>query len=289
MTSMNRKRRSRTQRTNQTRLVLTERDREIIRALYRFRFLTSSQLANMFFTSKSKADRRLRELFDYGFLDRIDRPTTGGRAELIYALWKEGATLLSTEQGALKADLLWKPSKNKVRPERLQHELDIVSFRLAVDSSVIAAPGVSWLFWQDRHEIVSRKSWELLNTGSSKSGRLKLIPDAFLGLQMPKGKTVFFLELDRGAEAPRVFRDKLLVYQLAFERSLVQKATGLKAFRVLTVTPDERRLQVLLKLATAMRHPLLFWFTTIDMIKVADILSGGVWRTARTANKPMIL
>jgi len=243
----------------------------------------------MFFTSKSKADRRLRELFDHGFLDRIDRPTTGGRAELIYAIWKEGAKLLSAEQEMQKADLPWKPSKNKVRPERLQHELDIVSVHLAVDSSVIATPGVSWLFWQDRQEIVSRKSWELLNTGSSKTGRLKLIPDAFFGLQMPKGRTVFFLELDRGTEAPRVFRDKLLVYQLAFERGLVQKATGLRAFRVLTVTPEERRLQALLKLATAMRHPLLFWFTTIDMIEVADILSGEAWRTARTSNKPIIL
>ena len=289
MTSTTRKRRNRTQRTKKTRLVLTERDREIVRALFRFRFLTSRQLADMFFTSKSKADRRLRELFDHGFLDRIDRPTTGGRAELIYAIWKEGAKLLSAEQEMQKADLPWKPSKNKVRPERLQHELDIVSVHLAVDSSVIATPGVSWLFWQDRQEIVSRKSWELLNTGSSKTGRLKLIPDAFFGLQMPKGRTVFFLELDRGTEAPRVFRDKLLVYQLAFERGLVQKATGLRAFRVLTVTPEERRLQALLKLATAMRHPLLFWFTTIDMIEVADILSGEAWRTARTSNKPIIL
>jgi hypothetical protein len=281
MTSTNRQRRSRTDRKKQSRLVLTDRDREIIRTVYRFRFLSSSQLADMFFPSKSKADRRLRELFDHGYLDRIDRPTTSGKSELIYALWKEGASVLCAKQGITKGDLNWKPTRNNIRLERLQHELDIVSFHLAMERSVTETPGVSWLFWQDRQEIVNQKSWELSNVGSSKGGKLKLIPDAFFGLQTPKGKTIFFLEVDRGTEAPRVFREKLLAYQLAFERELVQKTTGLKAFRVLTLTPDERRLQALSKLAAVVRHPLLFWFSTVDRLESDNNLLDLVWQVAQ--------
>ena len=281
MTSTNRQRRGRIERRKQSRLVLTDRDREIVRTVYRFRFLTSSQLVEMFFPSKSKADRRLRELFDHGYLDRIDRPTTGGKAELIYALWKEGAKLLCAEQGIAKGDLNWKPSRNNIRPERQQHELDIVSFHLAMDRSVRETPGVSWMFWKDRQEIVSQKSWELSNVGSSKGGKLKLIPDAFFGLQTPKGKTVFFLEVDRGTEAPRVFREKLLAYQLAFERGLVQKMTGLKAFRVLTITVSESRQRRLIDLTASMRHPLLFWFTIIEALYSDDSLTGVIWRAGQ--------
>jgi predicted transcriptional regulator len=281
MTSTNRQRRSRTERLRQSHLVLTDRDQEIIRTVYRFRFLTSNQLTRMFFSSKSKADRRLRELFDHGYLDRIDRPTMSGKAELIYALWKKGAELLCAEQGIPRANLNWKPSRNNIRPERLQHELDIVSFHLAMDRSVNATPGVSWLFWQNRQEIIGQKSWELSNVGQSKNGKLKLIPDSFFGLQTPKGKTIFFLEVDQGTEAPRVFREKLLAYQLAFERGLVQKVTALKAFRVLMVTPDERRLQALLKLAAVTRHPLLFWFADNGTLNRTDVLTGACWLTAQ--------
>lgn len=281
MTSTNRKRRRRTERVKQSRLVLTDRDREIIRVVYQFRFLTSNQLTEKFFSSKSKADRRLRELFDHGYLDRIDRPTVSGKSELIYALWKKGAEILCAQHDLSKSELNWKSSRNNIRPDRIDHELEVVSFHLAMDKSVKSTSSISWLFWQDRREIVSNKTWDLLNAGENKSGKLKLIPDAFFGLQTPKGKTVFFLELDRGTESPRVFRQKLLIYQIAFERGLIQKETGLKAFRVLIIVPHEQRLKVLLNPANT-NYPLLFWSTPIENLRRQNILTESIWVHAKS-------
>ena len=284
MTSTSKQRRSRTERKKQGRLVLTNRDKEIIHAVYRFRFLTSRQLTEMFFPSKSKADRRLRELYDHGYVDRIERPVMQGKAELIYALWKEGAHYLAEDQGIPKNEFQWKPSRNSVKPERLQHELDIVSFHLTMDRSVNLTDGVSWLFWKNRQEITSKKSWDLINVGRSKGGKLKIIPDAFFGLQTPRGKTIFFVEIDRATEAgSSVFRNKLLAYQHAFERGAVQKATGFKTFRVLTITINEKRHHYLLDLAKLLRHPLLFWFTTMDKLESNNNMINPVWQVA---NKP---
>ena len=129
---MQEKRRAWTERIPHERLELSPRDIEILSSVYTYRFLTSSQLTKMFFPSKSFADRRLRKLYDHGFLDRIQRPVTEGKCELLYALWTEGARVLSRKIKISREELGWSKSKNRVGGEFLEHELEVTQFRLAL-------------------------------------------------------------------------------------------------------------------------------------------------------------
>jgi len=61
---------------------LTERDREIALALYEHQLLTTDQLTLLFFSSRRRAQNRLRFLFDERVVDRFyprDRTGSGSR------------------------------------------------------------------------------------------------------------------------------------------------------------------------------------------------------------------
>ena len=154
---MQQQRRSWTTRLPAERLELTPRDLEILKALYRYRFLTTTQLTNMFFRSKSFAGRRLRKLYDHGYIDRIYRPVTEGRAELLYALWTRGARALSRKLHISRKDLGWSKNKNKVGTEFLEHELEIGRFHLALEQGCARHSGYVVSEWKSREELKLRK------------------------------------------------------------------------------------------------------------------------------------
>ena len=52
---------------------MQERDIDILQALFSYRMLTTSQLTQLFFTSKKRAEQRLRQLYDAGLVERIFR------------------------------------------------------------------------------------------------------------------------------------------------------------------------------------------------------------------------
>src|SRR5437870_75067 len=69
------------------RMVLTERDREILRQVYLFRMMTREQVERLLFppehgqdhfTKTSKARKRLKLLYHHGFLERIPVPVGQG-------------------------------------------------------------------------------------------------------------------------------------------------------------------------------------------------------------------
>src|SRR5688500_14488223 len=82
-------------------LRLTERDLEIIQAVYEYRVLTTQHLQTLFFPSLPPAYARLSALYHHGFLDRrfrgayIDKMNT----PIMYMLDKRGAELLQAERG----------------------------------------------------------------------------------------------------------------------------------------------------------------------------------------------
>ena len=82
------KRKSRFHRSEKpARIILQDRDKRIIAAVYEYRFLTRSQIQRLFnINCITRANVRLRKLFDHGYLDRRFRPTVTGTSESIYVL-----------------------------------------------------------------------------------------------------------------------------------------------------------------------------------------------------------
>ncbi|MEW6144122.1 MAG: replication-relaxation family protein [Thermodesulfobacteriota bacterium] len=275
---MKERRRAWTERVPEERLELSPRDLEILRSLYTYRFLTSTQLAKMFFSSKSFADRRLRKLYDHGFLDRIQRPVTEGKSELLYSLWTEGARVLSKKLNMSRQELGWSKSKNRVRGEFLEHELEVTRFRLTIEEACKNNEGYSLMEWRNKEELKYKKGNISYGEKVRERGKnIILIPDAYFVLQTPKGTAHFFLEVDRYTEtASKVFKRKMKGYKMYLERGLFRDRFSGKNFRVLIVTTNNTRLKSLIKVTGELGLGIMYWFTTSNLISPEKIL-GEVW------------
>ena len=92
--------RSRFKRAKPSNIELTDRDVSIIRALEHHRFLTTDHLMVLTDTvSRQGITRRLRELFDAGYVDRpkaqILTMAYAEKRPMVYALGNAGADLLA--------------------------------------------------------------------------------------------------------------------------------------------------------------------------------------------------
>lgn len=272
------RRRAWTERVPDERLELSPRDMDILKSVYTYRFLTSTQLTKMFFTSKSFADRRLRRLYDHGFLDRIQRPVTEGKSELLYALWTEGARFLSRKFQISKEELGWSKSKNRVGGEFLEHELEVTRFRLTLEEAFKHNPSYSLKEWRNKEELKLKKGSISYGEKIRERGKsIVLIPDAYFVLHTPKGTAHFFLEIDRYTEtASKVFKRKMKGYRMYFERGLFRDRFGGRNFRVLTVTTNGTRLKSITKVTRELGLGIMYWFTTSDVI-TPETIFGKIW------------
>jgi len=278
---MQQQRRSWTTRLPAERLELNSRDIDILEALSQYRFLTTTQLSEMFFPSKNFAVRRLRKLYDHGYIDRIHRPVTEGRAELLYALWTKGAQALARKLQVSRKELGWSKNKNQVGTEFLEHELEIGRFHLALEQGCTQRIGCTVTEWKSREELKLRKGSISFGDHMRDRGKTRiLIPDSYFVLGTSKGRAHFFLEIDLYTEtASKVFKQKMQSYKLYFERGLFQERYGAKNFRVLTIVPNNIRLTSLLQATRELGVGILFWFTISSSISPETIFKD-IWRRA---------
>src|SRR4051794_12089693 len=93
-------RRPRFDRAPMRRMVLTPRDLEILRAVYRHRLLRSTHLMALSGGSPQATLRRLQLLFHHGYLDRPPMQLdwyARGSEPMVYALGNRGAEVLETD------------------------------------------------------------------------------------------------------------------------------------------------------------------------------------------------
>src|SRR6266849_2741166 len=107
--SMNELRLPRYQRVSQPpRMVLTARDQEILRQVYLFRLMTREQIERLLFppdhgqdhfTKTSKARKRLKLLYQHGYLERISTPVGQGTWAWrpVYRVGRKGAEFIAAE------------------------------------------------------------------------------------------------------------------------------------------------------------------------------------------------
>lgn len=281
-------RRSWVERDPKETLVLTARDKQIIKAVWQYRFLSSSQIRELFFSSKSKADRRLRELYDHGFIDRIAIPVVQGRGELIYALWDKGAEILSRDLGLERKELKWNRQRNRIQPQFMQHELNLGGFRMAVEKETGNNAEIKLLFWHNGEELRTklRTQFTASNFVSNKGDLLR--PDAFFGIETTKGKLYFFVEVDRGTESLPVIRQKAHLYSSGYTKGGFELELGIKKFRSLFISETEDRMVKLVSATKESLCPFLFWFTSQSAVDGTALFSRKIWSVAGNS-QPMSL
>lgn len=283
------KRRSRfTQTPEQSPMVIQDRDIRILETLYNYRFLTTTQIADLFFGAKSKALRRLRQLYDNGFVTRIFRPVVVGSAEVIYCLDNYGVSVLAQRLGIDREEIDWsRRSFIRLKSLFLDHAMDVNRFRVSLCLAIQRDPSMKLLFWKYDTELQTKNEKGILvsdkvSDPDDKAKKIRVTPDAFFGISTPQGRAYFFLETDMGTEDNYRFKKKMQGYLKYYVDGHYQRKYGYKAFRVLTTTATKRLpnlIKTTQKAVADKRLHSIFYFADREHIVPEGILNR-IWRTA---------
>jgi len=290
---------------------LTDDDVAIVRQLARHRFLRSTHIAALVGRSLDRANDRLSRLFHAGYIDRpraqLDYYPTSGSFPLVYALADRGARLLTEHDGIEFPNPEWSRKNREAGRPFIEHQLEIVDFRVALQCAADKCGAVRILHPEDIIGAAPEATQHArdpfaLKVKLSDQGTLReigLIPDLVFGLMLPDGsRRSFMVEIDRGT-MPIVRRDltqtsfekKMRAYLAAHAAGVHERHFGWKTFRVLVVTTDSHRLQSMTQALHELHIPSslgasLFFFATRADLRAADPLMH-TWQDG--AGKPQRL
>lgn len=199
-------------------VIISERDDEILHAVYTYRYLTALEVTRLFYSKGSLKYVRdnLSALVENDYLFRFNLPTTTlGKSPYVYTLGSKGIKYLKSLD--VKEMFTFRPSvEREVSYQHLHHTLSLNDFLIAASLLTRLEPSIS-LFdlrheWYLKHTPLSVKV-----TGDTQSGQktetITVVPDAFLDFRFRvNGKyrgSPIWIELDRGTEAVKQFKRKI--------------------------------------------------------------------------------
>ena len=287
---------------------LTERDREIIRQVYRHRFLSSEYITALMEGGRQGILNRLKFLFH---ADYLDRPKAQGRMEgnfpLIYALGNKGAELIASEFDLALGSVDWTTKNREAKPVFLEHTLGVARFMVLVE---LACRKVKELEFIRPEEVIGKRfivpktgdkalSWKVEAKRGERRIAYSMVPDNVFGWTCleDSGRTraaYFFLEEDRATMPIRSanlgrssFFKKMVGYFESWKGDLFQKNFGFKNPRVLTLTSSNERIKSMVAAGKELdprgKGLRMFLFApakTLDLAKPEKIL-GKVWINGR--------
>ncbi len=284
-------------------MAITERDIEVVLALYKYRYLSGSQIRTLLFPSVQTANRRLRVLIADGYVVPFRVP---GIAERLFALNRKGAELVASQLGVSLGDLRWKPQTRQPKDYLFaKHFLAVNDFRIALtqacrDSNEIRLVGYIPEYFGEKSSqgTISKYIRDFVWDMSSPRDKVQHTCDSVFALEKQGKAALFFLEIDRGTEvvsdpnrgflkSVRFYLNYLVAgkyrrYEDDFQREF-------PVFRVLYVTTSQDRLNNMRKAATSLPfspvHAKRFlWLTTLANVTKQTILER-IWVSADTADQ----
>ena len=215
-------------------LKLQPRDITLLRDVGEFRFLNTPQILALHKGGERNLLRRLSSLFQHGYLDRPEKQTSAklSSSHMVYALGRKGAELLSKDTKE-REGIYRRLRENERTLPLIAHSLMISQFRVCL-SLAAKQHGVKITRFTQGYDLK-----DMLRDVHGENP--SLVPDAFFTLE-EKGDVInFFVEADRGTMKTERFVDKLKTYWSWRDDERLKKKLRLSRFRVLTITPSERR------------------------------------------------
>ena len=266
---------------------LEERDLKLMTDLFAHGALLRGQAQRLHFSSLRRCNRRLKQLYDAGYIARAPLPLGpqatlaptedgGWGGQLVYRLGSAGAPFVALRLGWSLGEVrrLLKPGT----PLYLAHTLEAAEFRLGMMADAAKA-GVEIVRFLPERLLVHK--YEVREEGQERAlWRPEVFrPDGFFQLAAGSSQSFFFVEVDLGHTSAREFAMKLQIH-------LRYRATGLFAqrysgrdFRTLVVTTGPTRREHLRAIAEDHSTD-LFWTATL-----ADIGRYGplapIWHVPR--------
>ena len=226
-------------------LALTERDKAVFAEVQRFGVVTRDHMTRLkFFSSKTRANERLKRLTDAGYLSSRRQALLSGGPRLVYL----PGHLLQTPAGRRRpAD---------ISDMFLGHQLGLVDIRIAFERAVTIG---RWL---------SDKDLTPVNLG--------LIPDAYLEYEVRGLTYCAFVEYDRGTEALTRLERKAKAYLDLAHSGRFERTFKRRFFRVLLVSDTAGRVLSVSR-AIARLTDRVIRFTTLTELSGKGPLAS-IWR-----------
>jgi hypothetical protein len=283
-------------------LSLRARDFEIFDAICRCGALTARQISALYFppfrypleVPNTNCQYRLRLFRAHGYLAYIEQPQipSDGRKPYLYQLTKKGVEALTLYFGCAVTDLPYHKRDSRLSAYYLEHLIlgnDVrVCMTLAAHKHHIKIGA-----WHDELTLKRTHSADKL-TITDRAGReyknLVLVPDGFIHLhsEQPAPHDYYhFLEIDRGTttgqslvEGRRTWERKILMYREYYTSGAYTERYGTRGLRILTVVKSEKRLAYLKQITEQAGGKGRFWFTSINLVNSAHILTLSIWHKA---------
>jgi len=280
---------------------LTDRDRQIIRLVHRFRFLRTPQISALMGDRSQTVLRRLQLLYHHGYLERpraqLDYYHQGGSRHIVYGVGSKGGALLNRGIEQSARPVRWGERNRSVGQIFLEHALLVSEVMVAIELACRQSGSVRLLSENElplptRFREHSQPFHWQVNLGQSR--KLGIIPDRVFALEYhdrngDPERAFFFLEADRGTMpvvrhnlAQTSFYRKLLAYSATWTQGLHRARFDFHRFRVLTVTKSPDRVRSLVEACSQLKggHG-LFLFADRAVLDNPNILFAQIWQSGR--------
>lgn len=276
---------------------LEPRDREILRAVHRHRYLTSDHVQALVFpgVSRRRAQARLRLLFEHRYLDRFYLPlvladvgvSSRRPSRPLYCLARRGAEVVAADQRLPLGDIPHTPRQNAAGYATLVHHLIATDFLVAVEAAVRRGGEVELVAVRRESEL--RRDIAAWQRAHGSLGRF-VVSDGALTLRYPAtgAEWSFHLEVVR-ANVPggnKTLLAKLAKYAELNRERFFERVFGQGIVRaVLVATTSPERAEGLRARAAALPYARgLFWFgsfgdTTRDRVPATSFTPSSILTT----------
>lgn len=277
-------------------IVITEGDLHMLMLIHEHQMLRIEQVEALTGRTYTRVHRRLKGLYDAGYLNRIEAPLKKD----IYHLGRAALHLLLSHGVITEEEAERRSREHELRPATLDHEMLItnihVAFQLAARSG-----SVKLLSWQEGAAV--RHTFK---EGGFLSRKVIIQPDAVFQLEETRGphgahRSTFYAEIDRSTmpiqqrEGSRRFLDKVEKYCQLIETGRPFETNDI--FRILTLTlTRERSANLATETEAFLVHNRLTKFrkyflfgslTDVSLTEPATLLDPVFYQPGDTASRPL--
>ncbi len=272
---------------------LTDRDIQIMKAVYDYRGLTTNQIMALFFqpdkgqdhaTKAGRCWHRLKFLAGKNYLLRHEQLQyySEGKKPFLYQLGEEGAKLLPKQFPDEYVTFDWQPDR-VITPHTIANNDVRIAFTLGAVSPLTIA------VWKDEATLKADHQQDtfLLPNPNGRNAKARVEPDDYFLLLNGSYPYHCFIETDLGTVAgqrshwwERDWSRKVRAYLVYYTSGLYTKRYNTHGWRVLTVTISERRLANMKAVTEKVGGKSRFWFTTFDRLHPSTVYRQPIWSVA---------
>ena len=222
---------------------ITGRDLNIVEAVWRYRCIDSVDIAALVGGSAEVVRRRLRLLFDNGYIDRplvqVQWQVQKNNPPLVYLLGRSGARLLEDYGRAAGLPADWTARNHKLKPGSILH-MNAIAGVMATFERLGKDRFIREETLLDHDGKRKALSWAVEYTHERERVETRLSPDHAFGVRHEGRVAYFFLEADRESmpltrtsEKQSSILEKLEGYVATIEAGIHKRDFNMHAFRVL--------------------------------------------------------